>query len=135
MKNFSISGVLTGFVVVVATSIVLSILSPIIFAKLVRTGDMDVLMTSAGPLGYSLAVLLISSAFGVFVCNRVANSRNIINPILVVLLYAAFSYWLSTTPSNANNPYPHWYVLTSYLLLVPGAYIGDRIYFWVSKNG
>lgn len=134
MKSISISGVIAGFLVVIATSIALSILSPLIFSRLVRTGDMDVLMSSAGPLGYALAVLLISSAFGVFICNKMANSSKIIYTTLVVLLYAAFSYWLSTSPSNVSNPYPQWYVLMSYVILVPGAYVGNKVYFWLHER-
>ena len=128
LKSLSPSGILAGFAVVVATTIALSIPSPFIFSQLVRDGDMDVLMTSPGPLGYALLVLFASSAFGVFVCNKVANGARIINPILVVTLYAAFSFWLSTTPSNQDNPYPQWYVILSYVLLAPGAWVGHRIF-------
>lgn len=134
LKSVSTSGVLAGFFVVVATSIMLSILSPFIFSKLVRTGDLDVLMTSAGPLSYALVVLFISAAFGVFTCQKVANSSKIINTTLVVLLYALFSYWLSNSPSNANNPYPQWYVLMSYVILVPGAFVGNKVYFWLHES-
>lgn len=134
LKNISISGVLVGFIVVVATTIVLSILSPLIFSRLVQSGDMNALMTSMGPLNYALAVIFISSAFGVFICNKVANSNKLINAILVMALYAAFSYWLSTTPSNLNNPYPQWYVVMSYILLVPGAYVGYQISARLNKN-
>ena len=87
-------------------------------------------MSSAGPLSYALAVLLISSAFGVFICNKMANSSKIINTTLVVLLYAAFSYWLSTSPSNLSNSY----VLMSYVILVPGAYVGNKVYFWLHER-
>ena len=127
MKEISISGVLSGFVVVVATTIVLSILSPIIFTKLVQSGDMDILLTSTGPLVYAVFVLLVSTAFGVFVCHKVAGSPFLVNTILVVVLYAAFSYLLSTAPSNEIKPYPLWYVVTTYLVLIPGAYVGHQL--------
>ena len=133
LRDISISGVLAGFVVVVATTIVLSILSPFIFSKLVMTGDMDILMTSTGPLSYALLVILVSSAFGAFICNKVANRGEIFNTFLVVLLYAAFSYWLSTSPSNLSKPYPQWYVWMSYLLLLPGAFTGYGIFVWLEK--
>ena len=135
MKSVNITGVLVGFLVVVAASIVLSILSPVIFTKLVQTGNINVLMTSTGPLSYALIILFISSAFGVFICNKVANSNKMINAILVVALYAAFSYWLSTSPSNRIKPYPHWYVVMSYIMLLPGAYAGHQVSIRLNKNG
>ena len=134
MKGLSVAGILAGFVVVVATTIVLSILSPIIFTKLVQSGDMDILLTSTGPLVYALIVILVSSAFGVFICHKVADSPFLVNTILVVLLYAAFSYLLSTAPSNEIKPYPLWYVVTTYLVLIPGAYIGHRLAARILRN-
>ena len=127
MKEISISGVLVGFVVVVATTIVLSILSPFIFSGLVETGDLDILVTSTGPLVYAIIVLFVATAFGVYAGNKVANSARVVNAILVVLLYAAFSYLLSTSASNKIKPYPLWYVVTSYAVLLPGAFVGHRL--------
>lgn len=134
MRDISISGVLAGFVVVVATTIVLSILSPIIFAKLVQSGDMDVLLTSTGPLVYALMVIFVASAFGVYICHKVANSSTLINTILVVALYATFSYVLSTAPSNEIKPYPSWYVVATYVILIPGAYVGYQMAVRLNKS-
>ena len=138
MKNIraaiSISGVFIGFIVVVAASIVFSIFSPFIFSKLVQTGDLDVLMISTGPLVYALTVLFTAAALGVFICAKIANRANIVNSILVILIYAAFSYWLSTAPSNQNQPYPQWFVFLSYVLLVPAAGVGHQAFLWIHKN-
>ena len=124
LKAISVSGVLAGFVVLVATTIVLSILSPFLFADLVRSGDLDVLMTSPGPLAFALGVTFIASAFGVFVSGKVADKLHWINVILVIACYVAFTYWLSLSPSNQAKPYPDWYVLLSHAVLVPGAIAG-----------
>lgn len=115
---------LVGFVVVVATSIVLSILSPIFFSQLVRSGEMDSLITNPGPLSYALAVVFISTSFGVLACSMVAQKARLINAVLVVVLYAAFTYWLSLSPSNQAKPYPDWYIWMSYIVLIPGAMLG-----------
>jgi len=133
-KSISISGVLVGFVVIVATSIVLSILSPFIFSNLLKTGDWNVLITSAGPLSYALTVLFIASVFGVFICNKVASNNELINAILVVALYIAFTYWLSTSPSNMDKPYPQWFKVMSYLILAPGAIVGHYLSIKLNKN-
>ena len=124
IKEISISGVLVGFVVIVATSIVLSIVSPLIFSGLVRSGDMDALVTNPGPLSYSLIVIFISSAFGVFTSSKVAEKTSWVNMVLVIVMYGAFTYWLSLSSSNQAKPYPDWYVLMSYFVLVPGAIAG-----------
>lgn len=124
LKEISTVGVLVGFVVVVATSVVLPILSPIIFSQLLRSGDKDVLTTSAGPLGYALVVIFVAAAFGVLACSVVAQKARWINVILVIALYAAFTYWLSQSPSNLAKPYPNWYVLMGYVVLIPGAFAG-----------
>ena len=134
VRDISISGVLVGFIVVVATTIVLSILSPFIFSKLVQTGDMDILLTSTGPLAYAIVILFVASAFGVFIGHKVANSSKLVNAVLVVILYAAFSYMLSTAPSNENKPYPPWYVVTTYVVLLPGAYAGHRLFVRLNKS-
>ena len=125
---------LVGFVVVVATTIVLSILSPFIFSRLVQSGDMDILLTSTGPLVYAVVVLAASSAFGVFICHKVANSSKPANAVIVIVLYAAFSYMLSTAPSNEDKPYPPWYVVTTYVVLLPGAYAGHRLFVHLNKS-
>ena len=124
LKEISPVGVLVGFVVVVATSIVLSIFSPIFFSQLVRSGDMNSLVTSPGPLSYALVVIFISTAFGVLACSMVAQRTKLVNVVLVVALYGAFSYWLSLSPSNQAKPYPDWYILMSYIVLIPGAMVG-----------
>lgn len=124
LKAKGIAGALVGFVVVVASSIVLSLVSPLIFFRLVQSGDLDVLVTSPGPLAYGLAVIFISSAFGVFVCGMVAGKILWINAVLVIALYGGFTYLLSLSPSNQAMPYPGWYVLTSYIVMLPGALAG-----------
>lgn len=124
VKEISVSGVLVGFVVVVATSIVLSIVSPLVFSGLVHTGDLDALVTHPGPLSYALVVIFISSAFGVFISIKVAEKTNWINVTLVIILYGAFTYWLSLSSSNQAKLYPDWYVLMSYVVLIPGAIVG-----------
>ena len=130
MKDISISGVLVGFVVVVATTIVLSIFSPFLFSSLVETGDLDILLKSTGPLAYALVVIFVATMFGVYAGNKVANSVKLINGVLIIVLYAAFSYMLSVSPSNKIKPYPLWYVVTSYVVLLPGAIAGH----WLSTK-
>lgn len=134
LRSISISGVMAGFIVMVATSIVLSIVSPLLFSDLVKTGDLDILLKSTGPLSYALVTLFVASVFGIFICGKVANSTKSINSFLVVVLYAAFTYWLSTSPSNIRNPYPEWYVAMSYLLMAPGAIVGHYLSVKLNKN-
>lgn len=124
LKQIHISGVLVGFIVVVSTTIVLSIFSPLIFSKLAHSGDKSALLTNTGPLSYAIGVIFISTAFGVFICNKVAQRNKLVNGVLVIALYAAFTYWLSLSPSNRVKPYPDWYVFMNYVMLAPGALAG-----------
>ena len=126
-KKPSIAGILVGLVTVVACSIVFSLLSLALFAELVARGPDDILTTSTGPLLYAVCVLFVSVVLGIFVCARVAGRAARLDAALVVLLYAAFTYALSRSPSNLNTAYPAWFVLSQYLVLLPAAAVGHVV--------
>lgn len=127
LKSVSVPGVLVGFVTVVASSIVFSLLSLVIFSGLVESGGDDVLMTSTGPLSYALGVLAVSTVLGVVVCSKLSGMPSPVNTIGVIVAYGAFAYLLSRSPSNAARPYPEWFVVASYLILVPSAIVGHLL--------
>jgi hypothetical protein len=131
----NVLGVFVGFVTVVATSIVLSLLSLAIFTEmLTKNAPLDILTTSTGPLVYSLFALFVAIVVGVFVTSQLSKRVSIINSIAVVVVYGLYAYWLSQSPSNLEKPYPGWYVISSYVLLFPAALIGHLISEKMSKN-
>lgn len=106
-------GVAVCFVTLVATTMVLSKFSLFLFAGLIEGGDENVLMTSVGPLSYALGVLVAVTVLGVWVCSRVAGSASLVDATRIIVLYAAFSYWLSQTPSGLEYPYTRWFEIAS----------------------
>ena len=124
LEGVSVLGILVGFVMTVASTIAFSLFSIAIFANLIEGGSDDVLMTSTGPLLYALAVLALSVVLGVWVCSRVSKLFSVVNSLGVVAVYGTFSYLLSQSPSNLDNPYPMWFVVSSYVILVPSAALG-----------
>ena len=124
LNRISVAGILVGFVTVVASSIVFSLLSLFIFSELIEGGGDDVLMTAAGPLVYATAVLALSMILGVIVCSRLSKAVSLVNTIGLVIVYCAFSYMLSQSPSNLTMPYPDWFVAMKYAILFPAAFVG-----------
>jgi hypothetical protein len=133
-KKISPLGIFVGFITVVATSIVLSLLSLVIFSYLMtKDAPLNILNVSTGPLMYSLVVLFAAVVTGVLVASRLAKYNSLHNAVGVVLVYALFSYWLSQSPSNMGN-YPEWFVFASYIVLVPAMFFGYFLSAKVSKN-
>jgi hypothetical protein len=134
LKYFCPLGIFVGFVTVVATSIALSLLSVVIFSHLITDdAPLNILNISTGPLIYSLLVILVAVVVGILVSSKLAKYNSLTNAIGVPLLYALFSYWLSQSPSNIGK-YPEWYVLASYLELLPATAIGFFLSSWAAKN-
>ena len=134
LKKVSPLGIFLGFVTVVATSIVLSMLSVVIFSDLLTDGaPLNILNVSTGPLVYSLLVVVLAVVVGILVASKLAKYNSLANAIGVVFVYGLFSYWLSQSPSNLGK-YPEWYVWASYLVLFPATLVGYYLSSWCSKN-
>ena len=127
LRGLSIPGVLVGFVTTVATTIVASLLSLALFADLIEEGPDDVLMIATGPLLYALLALSVATVLGVWVCASLSRTPAAVNALGIVVLYAVFSYLLSRSPSNLDNPYPHWFEVARYLVLLPAAAFGHGL--------
>lgn len=50
-----------------------------------------------------------------------------ISPLGVILLYTLYAYWISISPSNLEQPYPQWFSITSYAVLLPSALLGHHV--------
>ena len=130
MKIFSrnVLGIFVGFITAVATTIVLAILMLAIFSPmLTRDAPQDILMISTGPLLYSLASLWVAISVGVYVTAQLSRRARLTNAVALAIGYALYSYWLSQSPSNLDRPYPDWYVISSYVLLLPAALLGHLV--------
>ena len=128
IKKLSFPAIFLGFISLVASTIALSFLNLIFFSGLLtKDASLDILLTSKGPLVFSLFVLFVSALTGLFVASRVAGYRSLLNSICVVFVYALFSYFLSQSPSNLEKPYPSWFTFSSYILLIPAVLIGHYI--------
>ena len=126
--------VFLGFIVVVVTSIVLSLLNLVIFENLItKNAPLNILEVSTGPLIYSLAVIVISVIFGIFIAANMARYNSIYNAIGVVTLYVIFTYLISQSPSNMGK-YPQWYIVASYAVLIPALIVGHSLSAKLSKN-
>jgi hypothetical protein len=133
-EKLSPLGVFLGFIVVVVTSIVLSLLSLVIFSNLItKNAPLNILEISTGPLIYSLAVIVISVISGIFVTANTAKYNSIYNAIGVVTLYVVFTYLLSQSPSNVGK-YPQWYVIAGYVVLIPALIVGHFSSNKINKN-
>jgi len=133
-KKISPLGIFVGFITVVATSIVLSLLNLVIFSHLMtEIAPLNILYESTGPLMYALSVLFIAVVTGVLVASKLAKYNSLHNAVGVVILYALFSYWLSQSPSNIGK-YPEWFVFASYIVLLAAMFVGYFLSARVSKN-
>lgn len=129
----TILGIFVGFIAIIASSIVLSLLSIAIFSGLLtKDAPLDILMTSTWPLVYALIVIVISIIVGVFVSASLSKRTSLVGAFSVVILYGLFSYWISQSPSNLEKAYPYWYTISSYVILFPSAILG---YFVTKKIG
>lgn len=86
------------------------------------------LTVSTGPLLYALGALAVAAALGVWVCAVLSKTPAAVNAAGVVVLYGLFTYLLGQSPSNLDNPYPGWFEVARYLILVPAAAVGHRLY-------
>ena len=138
MKTLSrnLLGIFVGYITAVATTIVLAILMLAIFSSmLTRSAPQDILMTSTGPLLYSLASLWVAIVVGVYVAAQLSQGARLANAVALAIVYALYSYWLSQSPSNLDRPYPDWYVISSYALLLPAALLGHLVASKLGKTG
>jgi O-antigen ligase len=134
MGKVSFLGVFVGFIVVVATSIVFSLLSLAIFSFMItEDAPLNILSISTGPLVYSLFIIFVAAITGILIASKIAGYSSWPNAVGVVVLYTLFSYWLSQSPSNIGK-YPQWFVITSYILLIPSIFCGYYLSTKMSKN-
>ena len=130
MKGLSVKGVAVGAIVALSTSIVLSILMPLVFIDSVRTGKMDVLITSTGPQLYTLGTLLISGMFGIYIGAVVAGRSTWHNATAVTAVTALLVYLVNRPAAGLPKDYPDWFIVASYVLLLP-ALVGG---YYLSKG-
>lgn len=71
---------------------------------------------------------------GVWMAVKLARRRSIYNALGVALLYALFAYLLSQSPSNLENAYPQWFVIVSYVILLPAALLGHVMLGIINKE-
>ena len=72
-------------------------------------------------------VLFISVVTGVLIASKVSGYRSMFNAVGIVVIYALFSYLLSQSPSNLEKAYPTWFIICSYIVLLPSAVFGHYI--------
>lgn len=124
LKNMSFKGIVVGAVTVIATNIAFSILMPLVFSDLIRTGQLDVLIVSFWPQIYTLASFLISGVFGIYICSVVAHQASWPNAFGVTLISALMAFVMNQPVSEWSSAPPDWFTVASYLLLVPALVVG-----------
>lgn len=126
-QRFSAKGLAVGAVTVIATSIVLSVFMPLVFSDLVRTGQMDILIMSFWPQIYTLANLVVSGVFGIYICSVVAGKVSWENAFGVILISALMAFILNQPVSEWSSTPPTWFAVASYSLLVPTLVLGHLV--------
>lgn len=138
LQKLSIKGVVVGSITVIASSIVLSMLMPLFFVDLIKTGKLDVLITSFWPQIYTLGVVLVSGVFGVYISSVVANRASWLNSVGVILVSVLLTYIINKPTSEFTKAYPMWFSVLSYSLcfvsLVIGYFVSNFFITKISKS-
>lgn len=127
LKNISIKAIAVGSITTIASSLVLSILMPFVFIDLVKTGKIDVLISSFWPQIYTLGLVLVSGIFGIYIGSVVANRVKWINSTAIVLVSFLLTYIINQPVSDYSNAYPVWFTVSSYLLCGSSLFIGHYL--------
>lgn len=127
IKDISIKGIAVGSITVIATSIVLSILMPLVFIDFIKTGKLDVLITSFWPQIYTLGVVFVSGVFGIYIGSSAANKVKPVNSVAIILVSLLLTYIVNQPVSEFAKIYPTWVTISSYILCASSFFIGHYL--------